>query len=437
MTPNSIAQSQAETREESEMAKALLDQSRTYYEGRNRSVIAEERATAMKGQGVFMPTHWLDILDGNAAIYLAHFAHYEGTQSREDGFISDSDEAIREKLGKRFTPKVLWRVRKDLQRLGLAEVRPGTHRVTMVRPNVELLKAWQEYGDYDEAVMALLEGRFSWGQETPEGNHHDSQRSSLNTVTLSNSTETLSNSPPERVETAHENPTVERCLSVLREMKTDQKNWESVVAILPDLLKQHPVLTNPVDTCRKYLDKIAWRKAENQPPIRFHAKYLTGHFQQEAAEVEAQPRNRHGAGTEFFRAADLDQAERPQERVWENAQEKAEQDPDSWQAEYMRLMKRVKTPDKPSGPPPEDPSPEAGEGTVQPTLAAVRGLLESGGAFHDYAVTVIEEGCPEDWLVALIRHVAKKLEATPEDCREHVFVVVRELAKQHEKEEVA
>ncbi len=140
---------------------------REYFKAHTRETVVTERKAAMQGQGVFIPRHWLDVLDGDAAAWLSRFVHYEGTQSRTDGFISDSYEQVREELGKRFTDHVQKRVKRYLRRLGLIEAKPGPSRVTMVRPNIKLIKAWKEYGDYDEAVFALLEGTYRETESAP------------------------------------------------------------------------------------------------------------------------------------------------------------------------------------------------------------------------------------------------------------------------------
>ena len=317
------------------MEKVVADMNRRYYVSQTRETIVSERKAATNGRGVFIPRHWLDILDGDAAAYLAHFTHYEGRQSRADGFVSDSNDDIREKLGKRFTNHVQGRVRRDLKRLGLAEFRPGWARVTMVRPNMTLLKAWKEHGDYDEAMYALLEGRYGDTETAPLGDTEtvpqsngkrstvtrkacdgDTESAPLNTETPV-TPETLSQGARARPEPMRDERRgeeeknrgkMERCVEVLGDIEGtgDSRMLARLVETLAGKYPKVPLL----DACKSYRDKTAGMAAQGKP-IHNHQAYLEGHFEREAARIASEPAHAFGADAPVFKASDQEVHPRP------------------------------------------------------------------------------------------------------------------------------
>lgn len=298
--------------------EAMPEMTKRYYEAHTRETVAPERKAAMEGRGVFIPSHWLDILDGDAAAYLAHFTHYEGTQSRTDGFISDSEEDTQKKLGKRFTPKKQGRIRRDLRRLGLAEFKPGWGRVTMVRPNMTLIKAWKHYGDYDEAVYALLEGRQGQdetssqsGQKVPtqsvqkvptvatKGRDGHDKTSSLNTKTPE-TPKTLSQRAharpePEREERKEEKNQgkVKRSVAILSDIPSINADARMLTRLVTTLAEKHPRV-DPVKVCRSYGDHVAGLPE----PVRSHQRLLGKFFETEAESIANEPMNPHGPDAE-------------------------------------------------------------------------------------------------------------------------------------------
>ncbi len=116
-------------------------------------------------------------------------------------------------------------------------------------------------------------------------------------ATLARQRATHNRNTSNTTETSSPDMRVTKCLAVLEEVEMNDMDRKRVESTLLHLLSRFPVLTNPVDTCRRYLDVVAAK----QEPIKWHHKYLAGHFQREAAKAEEEPPNPHGPDFEKFK----------------------------------------------------------------------------------------------------------------------------------------
>jgi hypothetical protein len=419
-----------------------------YHDGRTKDDVAREMKEATQGDGLYILGHWMDVLDGDAAAYLAHFVYYQGTQKRRDRFIFDSDEAVREKRGKTLTNRKLRRIRRDLLQLGLIEVKPGPHRVTMVRPNMTLIKAWNRYGDYDQAVLAVLK---EWANGTdadpddkrssqqpdsddqkspqreqnvttltPKGNHSDDKKSPLITNTPNNP-DTLSQSPHAKFDNAK----LERCLELLGEGEISKKGLDAIAKVLPDLAARYP-RPDPVYVAKLYLDKMAWMKANEREPVKFHDRYFANHYRQIHDEMEAETRSRGSSGGGFFRAADEERHERPTTEL---------------DVEAVLAEVRARTDDRETATPAQTPGEtvtleESVNGTPRQPKT-VLGLLLPDGACHEHVAEALEYGNQAAGILA--SKVAEHLRGKREDYLDEVGKVLPQVraAMAHTEKEVA
>jgi hypothetical protein len=178
---------------------------------------------------------------------------------------------------------------------------------------------------------------------------------------------------------------------------------KKVAEALPNLIAEYPAL-DPVGTCRSYLDKLAWLKANKKPPVKYHDSYLAGHFQREADKLAAEPPNPHGAGTPFFTAEKADELYEPETttpppHTAEPVSEKA--------GEVITLEDSV-------------------HGTSREP-ETVRTLLLPGGKLHKDVPEAMEYASQAPDILA--RRVAGHLGGKPEEYVEEVVEVLKEIPR--------
>lgn len=324
--------------------EAMPAMTKRYYEARPQRAVASERKESMQVRSWNTPAHWGDVLDGDAATYLTRLVSFEGTQSRRDGYVSDSRENIRtgpKGLGRRYSDHVQRRIERDLRRLGLIETRPGWHRETMARPNMELIKAWNHYLDYDEAVLAVLEGRWTDTESAPPtdgmrtpgatesvGSSYGKRSMDLRKAQVDATESARLNTPTPYTPDTHSQraparpePETERKEEIKERVEVSPKISKSVevlsdiegigdprmlTRLVETLAEKYPTV-DPVNACKKYPDVVAKAAADNRP-VRSHRVYLEGHFEREAASVEAEAPNPFG--TDYERVKDKPRAAR-------------------------------------------------------------------------------------------------------------------------------
>ncbi len=299
-----------------------------------KGVYRKQREDLTKTSGTFVPDKWIERWDLSTAAYLSHFVHYLGTQKRNDGYVWDSVEAVEKKLKQSVRQQK--RIRDTLERDGAIHAKRGPGNTWMIRPNLPLLILFDGMPSWDEAVEKVmkdleqtsqpervekveksLRNVITGGAESAslslqkrvtvmqKARHSHAESASLNTETP----ETLSNSgalaqpEPEREERMEEKNKgkVERCVEFLSDIE-GIGNARFLSGLVETLIKDFPEVP-ALDACRRYRDKVAAKAAQGDP-VRRHAKYVRGHFQEEARIIENETPHPHGADAPVFRASE-------------------------------------------------------------------------------------------------------------------------------------
>ncbi len=293
-------------RDERDVLTAAADR---FFEENSRAAIKRERERMMKTKGVFVPVKWARRWDFVTAGYLAHFAHYVGTQGDPDGYDFDSARDIEKKTG--ITPDQQKRCRKTLEKDGVIDTRTGgIGNKVHVRVNIPLLVMWDELPSYDEAVEKVMasvrdDAPLRDNAEPPQHNaeplpekakplRHIPQTHNCNSsVTRSNS----SQGEPSATETSGRGAA---CLEVLDEVENFRKDRKRLSSTLDRLITEYPNL-DPVMVCRQVRDYASTQAVKN--PSTLLGKF----FESDEAKRASEPRHPHGAGTKVYFAPEREE----------------------------------------------------------------------------------------------------------------------------------
>jgi hypothetical protein len=277
-----------------------------FFEENSRAAIKRERERMMKTKGVFVPVKWARRWDFVTAGYLAHFAHYAGTQGDPNGYDFDSARDIQRKTG--MTPDQQKRCRKILEADRVIDTKTGgIGNKVHVRVNIPLLMMWDELPSYDEAVEAVMA---SMDEAAPEPLRDNAEPPRHNAEPLPekakplrhipqthncNSSVTRSNSSQGEPSATETSGRLSACLEVLDEVENFRKDRKRVSSTLEKLICQYPNL-DPVLVCKQVRDYASTQAVKN--PSALLGKF----FESDEAKRASEPRHPHGAGTPVFRA---------------------------------------------------------------------------------------------------------------------------------------